>query len=782
MRFLATFSSALAIAILLVATSRTSAEPTIGDAVDISPAKTADKVGTSVTMHGDTLILGTFADDHAGSLAGAAWIYTLEDGAWKPHTKLTSGDDASAGDYFGFAVDIEGDTAVVGAYSERTGSQFGAVYVFTRGGDGNWTRTARIIAPVPTSYFGYAVALQGDRLVVGSWLTSDAWVFEREDGVWTNTSKLISPNAAFRDYFGASLALDGDRILVGASYEDEGAAGHPGAAYVFEYEDDEWKMTARLTSKVRAEGDRFGFIVDLRGDTALIGAPRFDGTGSAYVFERGEDGSWTETLKLDGTAVQGSYGRALALADGTMLIGEQRGNPQRVDVHTRTGDTWTKQTSLERGAAPFFSFGHALTLCGSRGFIGNGKGGVPIEGLDSTELTLADEAISDGTTGRPEDHLFVAGGGVSPRHLSVVQGSLPVTGTLDPDTGDLSDSTYLAAGTYSYTIRVTDGCGAVVERRFETTVNERPQIVGELAVAIAGRPYEAALPIQGGTAPYLVSATSLPSGLDLDPATGVISGTPATAGRSLVTFSGEDASGEPIDRQLTLITAPVSDLATGKAKETIPGGDEAIVRALELLRGTKLDARMKLPKGSPSLDVLLHGPDGSPIALDGALKIKGRKFTLKLTVPTTGRYLLIVRPDGVIPGDGTLTVKATAPKKWFVEGEVDAEGSVTEKFAALPGSTAKIDFSRNGGTLLPVILEMRDDRDRDLLDPDDVNESAKKARLTVERLPGGEFLIRVGGRDGTSGGFRLKIKLKLPRGYGFRLEELTQSVPVVVGR
>jgi hypothetical protein len=783
MRIHAGVFATLAVAALLVIAGSAPATPTIGSAVDISPAERLDKVGTAAVMHGDTMILGTYSDDHAGSLSGSAWIYTDENGVWKPHTKLTSGDDASDGDYFGWAVDLEGDTAVVGAYSHfEEDGQAGAVYVFTRNANGQWTRTAKLLAPERTSYFGYAVDLQGDRMVIGSWLTSDAWVFERENGVWKDKTKLVPTNAEFRDYFGTAVALDGDRILVGSWYAAEASASRPGAAYVFELESGTWKQKARLVSKVRADLDYFGWAVELEGDTAVIGAPRLaGGTGAAFVFIRGANGTWAETQRFGGTMDGGGYGRTLALGNGTLLVSERRAH--RVEVFTNGASGFAKQTTLTRKTDPFYAFGHDVTFCGSRGFIGNGQGGIPIEGLPSPELTLADEGIPVGTTGRPGSWTFAVEGGVSPLHVSVVDGSLPVSGTLDPETGMLDGATYLAPGTYAYTVRVTDGCGATVERAFETVVNERPTLDDALPVAVVGRPYEAALPVRGGTAPFRFQLVSrLDPGLGFDEDTGVLSGIPTTAGQFTLEFVATDASGARfVELPATLRIAPVSDLASRKAKETVPGGDADIVRALELLRGTRLDAKMKLPKGSPAYDVLLYGPDGAPVSLDGSLETGSRSFKLKkLEVAVTGRYLLMVRTDGELPGTSKLKLTVSAPKKWTLEGDLAAGETATADLAALPGSTAKIQLSRDGGDFLPAILEMRDDRDRELLEPDAVAESSKKARATVGGLPGGDLRLRVGGRDGSAGRFVLKIKLKLPGGYGFTMEDVPQSASVVL--
>jgi hypothetical protein len=58
-----------------------------------------------------------------------------------------------------------------------------------------------------------------------------------------------------------------------------------------------------------------------------------------------------------------------------------------------------------------------------------------------------------------------------------------------------------------------------------------------------GTTYQTTLSARGGTAPYVFAASGLPQGLTLDEPTGVISGTPSTAGLSSVNATVTDANG-----------------------------------------------------------------------------------------------------------------------------------------------------------------------------------------------------------------------------------------------
>src|SRR5207245_1665203 len=141
--------------------------------------------------------------------------------------KLTASDGA-AGDQFGGAVAISGDTVVVGACADDIGanSNQGSAYVFVKPGAG--------------------------------WSTM------------TETAKLTASDGAAGDQFGGAVAISGDTVVVGASADDIGANSNQGSAYVFVKPGAGWSTmteTAKLTASDGAAGDEFGGAVAISGDT-----------------------------------------------------------------------------------------------------------------------------------------------------------------------------------------------------------------------------------------------------------------------------------------------------------------------------------------------------------------------------------------------------------------------------------------------------------------------------------------------------------------------------------
>ena len=103
---------------------------------------------------------------------GGAYVFTEPGTTWASETqtaKLTAS-DGTAGSLFGSSVSISGSTALVGAWGAN-GSK-GSAYEFTATGGvwSNMTQTAELTASdgVAGDNFGFAVAISGNTAVVGA--------------------------------------------------------------------------------------------------------------------------------------------------------------------------------------------------------------------------------------------------------------------------------------------------------------------------------------------------------------------------------------------------------------------------------------------------------------------------------------------------------------------------------------------------------------------------------------------------------------------------------------
>lgn len=152
--------------------------------------------------------------------------------------------------------------------------------------------------PVPDTSadnaFGVAVALGVDRAVVGASgvhgcgpASGVVYVYTRQDAAWSVEAALQPDDCAPGRHFGRAVALDGHRVLVvaaGQPYRTEGAD----AAYLFERGiDGHWHQTIRLTAPPDVNTGAFGAAVALEGKRAVIstwGDPARGLPGAAYVF------------------------------------------------------------------------------------------------------------------------------------------------------------------------------------------------------------------------------------------------------------------------------------------------------------------------------------------------------------------------------------------------------------------------------------------------------------------------------------------------------------------
>jgi hypothetical protein len=241
-------------------------------------------------------------------------------------------DSVGAGGYFGTAVAVDGDLVVVGAPLD-TGLEWasGAIYVFRLDGD-QWIDAERLIADdgQVADMMGVSVDISGDRIVAGAWFDDDhgsnsgaAYVFRNQGDGWIQEAKLTKPDPGPEDAFGRTVAIDGDRIVVGAPLDDD-AGPSSGTVTSFVHENGAWVHEITLVSPSGSDGDEFGLGLDLRGEQLLIGSPwSGDGTGHADLFEPGADGQWEHAaVFLHPDAGPGEYfGFEPALGNGRLALG-----------------------------------------------------------------------------------------------------------------------------------------------------------------------------------------------------------------------------------------------------------------------------------------------------------------------------------------------------------------------------------------------------------------------------------------------------------------------------
>jgi hypothetical protein len=255
--------------------------------------------GHSVAVCGDTAVVGAHGDNEHGWMSGSAYVFVRDQGGtgtWIQSSKLLAPDGAQ-GDLFGYSVSVNGDTAMVGAYGDDASS--GSVYAFSRdhGGPSNWGYVTKLRSPDHSAddYFGYSVSVKDDIAVIGAFGDDDngyssgaAYIYHRatsQPESWEFIVKKKPLDGITQDYFGKSVCTSDDSIIVGAP----GDAYTLNSAYVFVRDyggPDAWGEEAKLTPANNSTHGDFGESVSISGDIAIVGAPRdgSDDHGAVHLY------------------------------------------------------------------------------------------------------------------------------------------------------------------------------------------------------------------------------------------------------------------------------------------------------------------------------------------------------------------------------------------------------------------------------------------------------------------------------------------------------------------
>ena len=171
---------------------------------------------------------------------------------------------------------------------------------------------------------------------------------------------------------------------------------------------------------------------------------------------------------------------------------------------------------------------------------------------------------------------LTATGGTGTLTWSVSSGSLPPGLTLNSSTGLLS-GTPTAAGSYPFTVKITDTTGGTATKAVTLVIAAAPSLANPAPPSgQAGVAYSDALAVTGGTGPFTwaVSGGSLPPGLTLNASTGLLSGTPTDLGLYSFTVKVTDAFGLTATQSLNMTVAvgPLVINATANASTVAQGG------------------------------------------------------------------------------------------------------------------------------------------------------------------------------------------------------------------
>ena len=384
---------------------------------------------TNVIIHGKDLS----ATNNAGSNNGAVYVFQRENGIWS-HQAYLKAPINSNDDYFGKSVDISGNTIVVGADGEdsntnniihgndlsatnNSGSINGAAYVFTRTGT-LWTHQAYLKAPNTSSgdYFGSAVAISRDSIIIGAYgednksnsilhgsdlssvnnsgpvvFKGAAYVFQRENGIWSHQAYLKAPNNSTAGFhFGFSVDLLLDTAVVGARVEKSNTNGiingmdlsgsnalgtQNGAVYVFTRSGNIWSHQAYLKAPNTSNYDFFGSSLSISYNTIVVGSTHEDSNtsfiihgadlsasnnsgsnnGGAYVYKYVNNlWSFDSYLKAPNNSNNDRFGQSVSIDNGTIALGAHFEDSSTTSIIHGNDLSSTNDSGVDNGAVYMF--------------------------------------------------------------------------------------------------------------------------------------------------------------------------------------------------------------------------------------------------------------------------------------------------------------------------------------------------------------------------------------------------------------------------------------------
>jgi choice-of-anchor B domain-containing protein len=267
---------------------------------------------------------------------------------------------------FSRALDVDENRVFVG--EPRNAHSPGRVYVYDKGSDGAWTETTFLEAGDGTvgDAFGSALDGNGDRLAVGAPSANAVYVFRKQGDGWTQTARLTAADST--SGLGGSVALTGDRLFVGSGKTlttTDSDTTSAAAVHVFERaQDGRWTEATTLRSSQLPTGTGFGTSVLAGSGHLLVSAPKHQ--GGAVVAFRQKKGTWTEIQTLSTGALGNSaqFGHSLQWAgEGQVIVGAPRAYDATGVAYTFAYDANAQQWRTQGRLLPFD--GHSRHLFGT---------------------------------------------------------------------------------------------------------------------------------------------------------------------------------------------------------------------------------------------------------------------------------------------------------------------------------------------------------------------------------------------------------------------------------
>ncbi|GEM_PF-3878918 len=293
-------------------------------------------------------------------------------------------------------------------------------------------------------------------------------------------------------------------------------------------------------------------------------------------------------------------------------------------------------------------------------------------------LSITTNTLPSGQVGTAYSTTVAASGGTTPYVWSISAGALPTGLSLAASTGIIS-GTPTTAGTSNFTIKVTDAVAATATKALAITVNGGDNnplgiTTTSLSDGTVGSAYSATVSATGGTTPYSwsISAGSLPNGLSLAAATGIISGTPTVANTFSFTVKVTDSVAATATKALTLKINPADNGPLGITTTSLPDGTA----------GSSYSATVNATGGTtPYVWSISAG------ALPPGLNLNSSSGAISGTPTSAGTYNFTAKVTDAAAGTATKSLSIT------INGRDNGGSSPVISTDSLPGGKVGVSYS-----------------------------------------------------------------------------------------
>ena len=283
---------------------------------------------------------------------------------------------------------------------------------------------------------------------------------------------------------------------------------------------------------------------------------------------------------------------------------------------------------------------------------------------------------------------FAATGGTTPYTWSVNSGTLPAGLTLS-SAGVLS-GTPTTTGSTTFSVNVIDANNGIATTSITLVVTSSVTFTFPAPPSgTVGRPYSVTLTAAGGTTPYTwsISAGSLPAGLTLNASTGVVSGTPTTAGTSNFTAKITDAQSKTATfaTSITILSSMLTVAVSASPATVAPGGKVSYTITATNSGQTALTGATFTDPLTDVLDDASYNSDASATAGSVSFASPNLTWTGNLAVGASATITFSVTVNNPDTGNKTLasTVTSTTSSSNCASGSTDTRCSSSVKVSVL---------------------------------------------------------------------------------------------------